>query len=233
MGSPTSPTRSRRPRTHYTPSLRRRAGVKRSQTCAPPTPNKVSTAKDQVALCFPAGAQYVGIGQALPHSEPVFRQTVDRCARSSILLGRDLRESFSRTGRWPPSVARRRCSRSPLIYDRVRAHRSGKAEIEPSAFVSTASAFVGACLAGVFFSKARVSLVRLGGSYSGRRVDARRACAAEVVERRLRPHRARHFRQARAGKNRCRTDRDHRRFRDGLKKDRIVSSSLCVVRSTQ
>ncbi|HEV7588524.1 MAG TPA: condensation domain-containing protein, partial [Longimicrobium sp.] len=59
-------------------------------------------ADGSVAFLFPGlGDQYVGMGRGLYHAEPVFRETVDRCAAIlHPLLGLDIREVL-----WPADAA--------------------------------------------------------------------------------------------------------------------------------
>jgi amino acid adenylation domain-containing protein len=230
-------------RTHY---AHRRFVVARnraeavSSLRAPPdatTQRKVERRGGPVAFMFPGqGAQYVGMGRAFYDTEPVFKQTVDRCA--DILrpsLGRDLREVIfpaRNDAEAAEASLRQTMFTQPALFTIEYALASlwQSWGIEPAALVGhSVGEFVAACLAGVFSLENAVSLVgergRLMQSMPPGSMLGVRA-AADAVERRLPPGVAL---AASNGPALCVVagpTETIERFRDELEKDGIVAKPL-------
>ena len=112
-----------------------------------------------VAFMFPGqGAQHAGMGAALGETEPVFRETVARCAE--ILrphLGCDLREAM----RDAAQLAQTRITQPALFVTGYALAQLWMARgIQPSAMIGhSVGEYVAACLAGVFSLEDALALV--------------------------------------------------------------------------
>ncbi|MGQ0507155.1 MAG: beta-ketoacyl synthase N-terminal-like domain-containing protein, partial [Myxococcaceae bacterium] len=150
----------------------------------------------EVAFVFPGqGSQYVGMGKALYAREPVFKETVDRCAELlKPHLGRDLRQLL-----YPPAaqaaVATETLKDTSFTQPALFATSYAMARlwmslgVKPAAMMGhSVGEFVAACLAGVFAEADALKLVALRGKLMGAQPKGSMLTvrlAAEEVEKKL------------------------------------------------
>ncbi len=119
-----------------------------------------------VVFLFPGqGAQYVGMGQDLYHSQPRFRAVVDQCAALlTPQIGLDLRSLLYPSGN--PAVAAPRLADTDLgqvalfVVSYALAQQWLEWGVQPAAMIGhSLGEYVAACLAGVFSLEAGLRLV--------------------------------------------------------------------------
>ncbi|HEV8581211.1 MAG TPA: amino acid adenylation domain-containing protein [Thermoanaerobaculia bacterium] len=139
-------------------------------------PRRVLTAHDEtdgrpVTFLFPGqGAQYVGMGEDLYASEPVFREQVDRCAELlNPHLACDLREMLYPRGERGEAAKLRldatgAAQPALFVIEYALAKLLGSWGIAPQAMIGhSIGEYVAACLAGVFSLESALALVSARG----------------------------------------------------------------------